>query len=322
MVNYQFVRLREAADDGQQSGGSEIPPWEHALELQHLYQTLLLLGRMEDADRIREELEPLANKIGQSFSVARCLMTRAWVDFGAAPELAELESVIHRVLKSEPKVPSFFWDVFSEEQLSLVDFLRGDWASALQHAQASYGLEVETSNRGTGVGTFFRQMAYVGDRAGALAILDEKRAWLPRSGRPNTFGSWWMLALVVEGLFVLGEKSEAGQLYPLVRELIDTGAVVMWPIFRFTQTVAGIAASSARQWEAAEEHFHTALQQAEAIPHRLEQAEIRRFHAMMLMDRAAKGDREKARGLLDGARESYVQIGMPRHIEITDALLG
>jgi hypothetical protein len=321
MINYQFVRLSEAADDGQQTGGSEAPPWERALELQNLYQTLLLLGRMEHARRIRDELEPLANKIGQSFSIARCLITRAWVGFGAAPELARLESVIQQVLTSDAKVPTVFWDVFSEEQLSLVDFLRGNWDSALLHAQASYRLEAETSNRGTGVGTFFRQMAYHGDRAGALAILDEKWGWLPCKGRASTFGSWWMLALVVEGLVIIGEKSEAGQLYPLVRELVDTGAIALWPIFRFAQTVAGIAASAAREWETAEDHFQTALQQAKSIPHVLEQAEIHRFHAMMLLDRAALGDREKARSLLGKAGEIYAQIGMPRHLEIIEKLL-
>ncbi len=76
---------------------------------------------------------------------------------------------------------------------------------------------------GFGVGTLFRQMAYAGDRDGALAILDEKRALLPRSGQPNTAGSWLMLALVIEGLVMLGEHSQAGQLYPLVCELIGTG---------------------------------------------------------------------------------------------------
>ena len=95
-----------------------------------------------------------------------------------------------------------------------------------------------------------------------------------------------MLGSVIEGLVMLGEHAQAGQLYPLVRELIDIGAVVLWPIFRFTQTIAGIAASAAHQWEAAEEHFRIAMRQAESFPDRLEQAEIRRFHAMMLMDRA------------------------------------
>jgi hypothetical protein len=238
------------------------------------------------------------------------------------PELERLESVLRRVLKSDPKVPAAFWDVFAQVQLSLVDFLGGDWASAAQHARASCELEGESSRRGMGAGTFFRQMAYAGDREGALAILHEKRAWLPRRGQPNTMGSWWMLALVVEGLVILGEHSKAGELYHLVRELVDTGAVMLCPIFRFTHTVAGMAASAARQWEAAEDHFQTAMQQAESIPHRLEQAEIRRFHAMMLMDRAAAGDRQEARRLLGEAREIYTQIGMPRHIEMTDTLLG
>ena len=134
-------------------------------------------------------------------------------------------------------------------------------------------------------------------------------------------GSWWMLALVIEGLVILGEHTRARELYPLARELVETGAVALWPIFRFPQTVAGMAASAARQWEAADRHFQSALRQAEAVPHSLEQAEICRFHAMMLLDRATPGDRERARGLLRQARETYEQIGMRRHCEITQALL-
>jgi hypothetical protein len=130
-----------------------------------------------------------------------------------------------------------------------------------------------------------------------------------------------MLALVIEGLVMLGEQSPAGELYPLARELLDTGAVALWPIFRLTQTIAGIAAAAARQWEAAEDHFRIAMQQAEALPQRLEQAEIRRFHAMMLIDRAAPGDRKKAQTLLREALETYSHIGMPRHVEMARALL-
>ena len=42
---------------------------------------------------------------------------------------------------------------------------------------------------------------------------------------------------------------------------------------------------------------------------------------MMLLDRAVPGDREKARTLLSEALETYSQIGMPRHIEMTQKLL-
>jgi hypothetical protein len=157
-------------------------------------------------------------------------------------------------------------------------------------------------------------MAYAGDRTGALAILEKHRALLPVSGQENFRGSWWMLALMIEGLVMLGEQAQAGQLYPMARELIDTGAIAIWPISRFTQTIAGLAAAGAHQWKAAEDHFQHAMKQAASFPDRLEQAEIRRFHAMMLTDRAARGDREKARTLIDEARESYTHIGMPRHI--------
>ena len=130
-----------------------------------------------------------------------------------------------------------------------------------------------------------------------------------------------MLALVIEGFAMLAERSRAAELYPLARELISTGAVTLWPISRFTQTVAGLAAAAARQWETAEDHFQTALRQAESLPNRLEQAEIHRFHAMMLLDHPAPGDREKAHLLLGEALQTYKRIGMSRHIELTQVLL-
>jgi len=88
--SYQFLRLREAAADGQKARDTEAPPWERTIELQYLYQSLLFLGRLDDAARVRDELEPLAAKIGQSYSILRCRITRAWLEFGEAPDLAKL----------------------------------------------------------------------------------------------------------------------------------------------------------------------------------------------------------------------------------------
>jgi hypothetical protein len=82
-------------------------------------------------------------------------------------------------------------------------------------------------------------MAYAGDRDGAFAILEEQVAWMPLIGQQNTMGSWLMLALVIEGLVMLGEQSQAAQLYPLARELVGTGAVALWAISRLAQTIAG-----------------------------------------------------------------------------------
>jgi tetratricopeptide (TPR) repeat protein len=324
IINIQFFRLRETVSDGllsKQLDRSDLPPWVFVLQLLIVHQVLLYLGRPEEAVRIADELEPLARKIGQSLSVGFCLSTRALIDFGKAPDLAKLAAGFQQVRKSDREASFAHLEVVFEVQLGLVDFFRGNWTSALSHVEASRRLESGSCMEGFAVGMTFRQLTYAGDRNGALAILDEKRALLPRSGQTNTAGSWLMLALVVEGLVTLGERSQAGQLYPLVCELVDTGAVALWPIFRFTQTIAGAAAAAARQWDAAEEHYQIAMQQAESFPQLLEQAEIRRFHSMMLMDRAAPGDREKAQTLLREALESYSSIGMPRHREITQTLL-
>ena len=59
------------------------------------------------------------------------------------------------------------------------------------------------------------------------------------------------------------------------------------------------------------------------------QPEARRWYARMLLDRAqtgarpgdAPGDRETARRLLTEAIEMYRGIGMPKHVEMAEALL-
>jgi hypothetical protein len=144
---------------------------------------------------------------------------------------------------------------------------------------------------------------------------------MPRAGQANPKGSWWMLALVIEGFAMLGERSQAADLYPLAREFIGTGTIMSWPISSLTQTIAGIAAAAAHKWQAAEEHFQLALQQAESLPNKVEQLEIRRYHAMMLLDRAAQGDLKQAQTLFDEVLSGYTQIGMPRHIEMAQTLL-
>ncbi len=324
IINFHFFRLREAVDDGfqcEQMGGSDAPPWQRAVQLRALYPSLVYLGRTDEAAKVANELEPFARKTGQSFGIALCRTINAWAEFGKAPNIAKLETDLLELSNTYQTAQFGFWVVIAEAQLSLVDLYRGDWAGALSHAQASCRSEPGSSSEGVGAGTLFRQMAYAGDRSGALASFEQNRKWMPREGQKNPRGSWSMLALVIEGFAMLGERLRAAELYPLARELISTGAVALWPISRLTQTAAGIAAASAHEWKAAEEHFQIALQQAESLPNRLEQVELYRFHAMMLIDRAAPDDRKKAQAMLGEALQSYKRIGMPRHVEMTQTLL-
>jgi tetratricopeptide (TPR) repeat protein len=246
---------------------------------------------------------------------------QCWTAFGQAPDLAQLEVELQQAWEVGRGAGLPLWISWSEAQLSELNFIRGRWDKAVEHAQAACRPE----SRPPGfyiAGTLFRQLAYAGDRAGAFAILNDQRTRLPVAGQHNTaLGSWATLLFVVDGLVILGEQQQAAQLYPLARQLVDTGAVFYWWIPRAVQTIAGVAAGAARNWDAAEEHFQIALRQAESFPHRLEIAEINRFHAAMLLDRNASQDRERARGLLNAALDGYTRIGMLRHVEISRTLL-
>jgi tetratricopeptide (TPR) repeat protein len=322
-IDTAFTHLREAVEDGllcEQLAGLDLSPWHRARRLFALDLALLHLGRVDEAMRIGDQLEPLAGQLGQFIVVAFCRFTRALVEFGKEPDLGKLEAAFKVALENQRPSIAGAESLF-ETRRSQLDFFRGDWASAMSHAQVAYRGEVERSFAGYGAGMLFRLMSYAGDRKGALALLDETRALLPDSGRPNEAPSWVLLLMVIEGLVVLGEHSQAGQFYPLVEELIDLGAIELFRISHFSHTIAGVAAGAARRCEAAEEHFRIAMQQAESLPDSLEQAEIRRFHAMMLFVRNSSGDRATAQVLLAEALESYRRIGMPRHAELTRDLL-
>jgi tetratricopeptide (TPR) repeat protein len=161
---------------------------------------------------------------------------------------------------------------------------------------------------------------------GLLGILLESRAMknrgpLPRAGHPNPLGSWSTLFVAVEALAVLGEKSEAAKLYPLLQEAMHMGIILRGWDMRLLETLAGIAAGAGGDWAKAEDHFRTALRRAEELPDIIEQPEVRRFYARMLLDRNAPGDRQKARQFLTEALEMYRRLGMPKHLEMAEALL-
>jgi tetratricopeptide (TPR) repeat protein len=121
---------------------------------------------------------------------------------------------------------------------------------------------------------------------------------------------------------VLGERERAAALYHQMLKAVATGTVLtLHGHHRLLQTAAGIAAAAGGQWERAEQHFETALRQAEEIPFRCEQAEARRWFAHMLLDRDAPGDAARARRYLDEAIVIYRQIGMPKHVELAAGLL-
>jgi hypothetical protein len=83
-----------------------------------------------------------------------------------------------------------------------------------------------------------------------------------------------------------------------------------------------MAAAAGSHWDVAEAHFLTALEQAEKLPHRPEQANTRRHYGAMLLRRGGPGDADRAGQLLSEAEALYRAMGMPRHVELTRATPG
>ena len=81
------------------------------------------------------------------------------------------------------------------------------------------------------------------------------------------------------------------------------------------------AAAAGRQWEAAERHFAEAELHAKRMNNRLEQTELRRLRARMLLDRDGPGDQAMAGELLQVALVDYRKFGMPSYAAETERML-
>ena len=295
--------------------------WGLANILSFSQSGLLLRGRLDEEAKIGEELEPLAARLGHLGTVVLAGRNRGrrelllTADIGRFEEFAKRDLELCRSADMPYISNSYTW-------LGLAHFWRGRWQEALENFEEAARLEPLSPFAGLDWGHLFVFKAYAGEKDAALAMLEQRRASLPRAGQANAFGAWKMLLGVVEGLAVLGERDEAAKLYPLLLEAIDTGTLVRSFADGLIQTVAGMAAAAGSQWEVAEEHYRTALRQAHEIPVVIEQPEVRRWYARMLLDRDALGDRDKAFRLLTEAVAMYRKIGMPKHVEMAEALLG
>lgn len=321
--NFVFLRLDAAISEGQRSADllrSSGALWSLAQMLGFLQTAMFEAGRIADARAIGCELEPLATRLGHSAARMLCVRISAWCEFCASPDLEALERTFALDLEitQSAKLP---WIATSYAQLGFVAFLRGQWERSRALCDQARAAEFPNAFEGFGAGVLLRQHAYSGDRTSALDLMEEKKASLPRLGSPNPMGSWALLMMLVEGLWVLGERDRAAELYPLALQAANTGVVCLTVISRFPQTVAAMAAAAGRQWQRAEAHFQAAIRHADSMPHPLERCEARRFYAQMLIERAAGDDRAKARAMLAEAAEGYSRIGMPRHVAITKALL-
>jgi hypothetical protein len=163
--------------------------------------------------------------------------------------------------------------------------------------------------------------AFCGDRDEALRRLDDVGDALPKPGQANLLGAWNLAILLAEAVGLLGLEDWARDLYPLVIEALDTGAIMRQLDGRLVQTSAGMAAAAAGKPDAADEHFRLALAQADELPHMVDRPFVRHFYGRVLAAEGGPEEKGRARQLLSEAVAGYRFLGMDRHSALTQELL-
>ena len=154
-----------------------------------------------------------------------------------------------------------------------------------------------------------------------MAIYHSERPQLPSPDRVNSHGSWNRVLGLVEALYLCGFSDDAAALFPLVEKVLEHGPD--WITFdgRLVRTRAGVAATAGGCWEVAERHFAEAELDAKRMKNRLEETELHRLRARMLLDRDGPGDRAQAAELLELALVDYRKFGMPTYATATERML-
>jgi len=138
---------------------------------------------------------------------------------------------------------------------------------------------------------------------------------------------WFWLACVtnlIEICAFLHDAQRAVTLYELLLPYAERTVVVGYAhaCYGSASRHLGLMAATMSRWEEAVQHFEYAIEMNTALEARPYLAHTQRDYARMLIDRDAVGDRDKAFRLLTEAAAMYRQIGMPKDLEVAEALLG
>jgi len=290
--------------------------WDLANAAGFLGLTLLNLGRVDEALALADEQARLAERIGNRNGQFVIQQSRAILELARSGDIAA-------------------WRRFAEAGLELaVGAVRSNalaflgvaefWAGRWDEALALFDDRAEFPGVfGGGSAGRVLIMAYSDDRSGALEWIAAHSDQFAEPGRPNAWSSWNRASMATEALYVLGEYEQAAALSPALEDGVTVlgRAGVRFPDGRLITTVAGMAAAAGARWETAEEHFRSALREAQERPRQLEEQDVCRFYAQMLIERGGTGDHALARQLLQGSIDAYRALGMPRHAQLSEALL-
>ncbi|HWI00699.1 MAG TPA: hypothetical protein VNT27_10240, partial [Propionibacteriaceae bacterium] len=277
------------------------------------------LGSHEQATKLADKTMAIAQRLGHLGATFLLLLyrSREAVTLGDLESLAALGPQIVDVCQRG----SLPWLYVGHLCLGLVAHWRGDAVRAEAEIRRAVELEAPGAFSGSSTSILVRHLAHVGRAEEVMAIYQSERSKLPSPDRVNSHGAWNRLLGLVEALYLCGFSDDASALSPLVEKVLEHGPD--WITFdgRLVCTRAGVAAAAAGRWEAAERHFAEAELHAKDMNNRLEETELRRLRARMLLDRSGPGDSARAKELLEQAHIDYRTFEMPTYAAATERML-
>ena len=323
IVRWQFCRFRDTIELGLRAAGllrAQNALWELAANQGFLAVALSWEGRFDEARQVADEAIALGNRIGHPgahLTAHRALMAAESIPIGDLDTYAK-GAERDREIAAANQLP---WIAQSYVWVGMASFLRGDWEAALGSFEEAVRREPPAPVfTGWERSVLMRHLALMGDEAGALELWTREGVELPAPGAPIGTGASAMLLFGIEAFAIMGRHEDAAALYPNAVWHASVLGARIWDLAP-AERIAGIAAGCAGDFDAAERHLAAGERQAEAWPHIVEQAEGRRWRAWMLQLRDGPGDRERAAELLRDAIERYREIGMPKHVELAQAML-
>jgi len=277
-------------------------------------------GRLQDALAISMENAALAERLGNFNALQQSLWFQAWAGMARAGDLAQTEAMLRRSIEVGDAAGSRWAEGQRRVLLAVTMVWRGQWEEALALVRELDHSDIPVVAFAA-VGPWrlwVEAQCAEADEVRTLAY--ERLPAAPPPAELRSHSSWNYVFSAVEAFAMCGDLDDAARLYPLVVEAMGMGAALSWP-GRLLEMLGGLAAACGREWSTAEDHFTKAAQQAVELSMRIQQPEIRRFHARMLLDRGAAGDRERARQLLTEAIDQYRNMDMPRHVSLAESML-
>jgi len=319
VILFHYGRIADATPDAMEAYAALARTgkrWGALTAGMRLQQCYRYSGHPRDVVSLGEDLLREAAEIGHlgaKLVVAMSMLDARWMQAPNVDQFLEAASTMAREFAELGT-----WGEVASLYAALAHFERDDDAdpsAALEGGAERFGFE---ALRDVFWAYYFNASAHTHPER-ALAILDAHATALPTLGRPAFIGAWGALYSVLVGLVRLGERARAAALYPHFRELERMGFV--GGLGELTETSAGIAAAAGERWEDAERHFERALCVANDMPHVPQQADIRYWHAWMLLARRAAGDVERARVMLQEAIPMFERSGRKRRKRESEELL-